>query len=110
MNRGCPTRELLENLEVYDLDIINNEDDILLIRKGEKIHIPNDSTKYKESLIKRYPQFKSGIENLFIYLNNSINSNSHDVSLDGVPLSECIKKYVNDDNFVEEFCYLWIYI
>ena len=110
MNRGCPTRELLENLEVYDLDIINNEDDILLIRKGEKIHIPNDSTKYKESPIKRYPQFKSGIENLFIYLNNSINSNSHDVSLDGVPLSECIKKYVNDDNFVEEFCYLWIYI
>lgn len=110
MNRGCPTREILENLEIYDLDIINTKDDIILIRKGERIHIPNDSTKYKESLIERYPKFKSGIENLFIYLNNSINSSSHDVSLDGVPLSECIKKYVNDDNFVEEFCYLWVYI
>ncbi len=111
MNEGCETRKIFEELGVNDLSFLKLKEPLALIKNDrEVVKIPNDKDEYKDLLIKRYPNHEDGINKLFMFMENLIKNSSHDSNLDTISVKDFLKIYINNDDFIEEFCYLWVYI
>ena len=121
MNKGCTVYNIFNNLQLLDkVKFLIKENSTSILRDGKFFDIPSDPDKFCLSLCERYPNFKSGIKDLFnfmevFYDDIKIISNDYEsapkyiLDLQSISLKEFISKYVNDENFMEDFGYLWRY-
>lgn len=118
-NKGSNVYSIFENLNLLDdVTIIKKHEPSILMRYDRTVVIPNNADEYKERLKNNYPNHKDGVESLFKFL-----VDLHDNILDSIlgkdvpkydsicekTLEEFLKTYVDDDNFIEDFSYLWTY-
>ena len=91
-----------------------------VLDNDEEFDIPDDFEKYKQELIKKFPNEKDGIEKLFTFLRAFDEDMEISVykkgempkyihSLQDITLYDFLKQYVNDEKFIDIFCFLWLY-
>ncbi len=119
-NKGATVYNILDNLGIIpEIELIKKEEPSLLIRNNKVVYIPNDKDKYKETLKQNYPDFKNNIDELFKFMDDfyqnliglSLETTipKYEEELSNQTLSEFIRKFVNNDEFIEDFSYLWVY-
>ena len=121
MNKDCTVYNIFNNLQLLDkVKFLIKKNSTSILRDGKFFNIPSDPNEFCLSLCKRYPNFKSGIKNLFdfmevFYDDMKILSTDYKsapkyiLNLQSISLKDFISKYVNDKNFIEDIGYLWGY-
>lgn len=121
LKKGRHLYDTFDKLNVWDsAKPIRKLETATLVTKDTEITIPDDFEEYKNTLIKLFPNFKQGIENLFdyiwefniaieqdLYLNNNMPDQFKE--LESLSLYEFVAKYVDDEKFIEIFSFLWAY-
>lgn len=92
----------------------------MLLKDGGFLDIPDTFEEYKKMLIDRFPKEQKGIENLFTFLKDFDEDMEVNVyqkgeipkyikELQNITLKDFLKKYVQDEEFIELFSFLWLY-
>lgn len=115
---------LPDNAFYNHMNNINMIDKVLFLRKNEtgtiyengvEIDVPDSFEAYKEHLISRYSTHKEKIVQLFqeIYnLKEELESGKVPIlfqKLQTISLYDYLKSFIDDDAFIEEFSFLWLY-
>lgn len=120
-NENCCLNMLFNDLGIIDdITLLKKSEPSMIFKNNGKIcYIPNSASEYKEVLIKNYPNYKLGIESLFNFIKDfyenrkdvirGIDVPKYDTLFKDYSLTDFIKKYVNNDEFIDDFCYLWVY-
>lgn len=80
-----------------------------------EVDVPDSFEEYLNHLIKRYPNEREGLVNLFNEiesLNKEMKSGKPPViyqKLQDISLYDYLKSYVKDEDLIEEFSFLWLY-
>lgn len=90
-----------------------------MFNNGDFFDVPDSFNKYKQELINKFPNEKTGIENLFCFLkmfdedmesipvNRDMPKYVH--KLQSITLYDFLKQYINDEKCIDLFCFLWLY-
>lgn len=119
-NEGATVYNILNTLGVTkDVEFLPKKENSVLIKNNKKLYIPNDHEKYKQTLIENYPSYKENIESLFKYLHDLYDNMiglslektipRYEGELTELTLHDFLKKFVDNDDFIEDFSYLWVY-
>lgn len=113
---GNPFYNILESIEIINkVEFLRKEEAGTIFDGKELIDIPDTFEGYYDHLVRRYPEYESGIKKIFdeaYELKRQLISGNPPVlfqKLQGITLYDYIKSYVNDEKFIEEFCFLWLY-
>ncbi len=112
---GATVYNIFKSLDLLDdIEIINKDHDTILNYRGETLRITNDPEKYKNLLKEKFDP--DGIESLFKYLRDFYDNliglsleteiPKYEDELSGVTLEKLLRKFVDDDKFIEVFSYL----
>lgn len=112
---------ILNNLELLDkINIITKKDSTSILRNKEFFTIPSDPNEFCAILCKKYPHVENGIKKLFDFMKlfyddikflskNPEESPKYMLELQSISLEKFTNKYVDDENFILDFGYLWGY-
>lgn len=115
---------LPDNIFYNHMKNIDMIDKIGLIRKAEtgtiynhnkEIDVPDTFEKYRDHLVNRYKQYEKNIFDLFEEineLNEELASGKAPViyqKLQNITLYDYLKSFIDDNDFIEEFSFLWLY-
>lgn len=120
MNKGCTIFSVFNNLGIAEkIPFIKNTKNTKLAKLDDSIIIPHDFEEWKSSFINRYPEHEEGIKNLFSFmkefyedvcnLNFPHDAPKYQIELESISIDNYIRKYVDNDEFIDIFCYLWTY-
>lgn len=117
-----PLNARLKELDIFDdIEFLEKPETATILNlKGEELDIPSNFDDYKSYLIKRFEKYENGIEKLFSFLMDFKNDMNEVVNNEGqmpkyqsylcsLTLDEFLRSYVDDDDFIEEFSFLWLY-
>ena len=117
-----PLNARLKELDIFDdIEFLEKPETATILNlKGEELDIPSNFDDYKSYLIKRFEKYENGIEKLFSFLmdfkndmnevvNNEGQMPKYQSYLSSLTLDEFLRSYVDDDDFIEEFSFLWLY-
>lgn len=122
LRENNPLNIHLKDLDIFDdIEFLEKPETATIINlKGEELDIPSNFDDYKNYLIKRFKSYESGIEKLFDFLmefkkdmtevsKNEGQMPKYQNYLCSLTLDEFLRSYVDDDDFIEEFSFLWLY-
>lgn len=121
-NKNCSVYKTLDNLGILkNTEILENKQYTTIIKNSkETIDIPNNFEEFKIMLIKNFPNFSSNINSLFEFIKNlyedmkdlilKSDAPKYQTELESISLYDFLKKYVDDENFIEIFSYLCSYL
>ncbi|WP_250277617.1 FAD-dependent oxidoreductase [[Clostridium] colinum] len=92
----------------------------VMFNNGEFFDVADSFEKYKQDLINKFPNQKSGIEKLFDFLkqfDEDMEKNVHKDRqmpkyihiLQNISLYDFLKEYITDEKCINLFCFLWLY-
>ena len=120
--KDCTVYNIFDNLKLLDkISIITKKNSTTILRNGEFFTILSNPDEFCSTLCKRYPNFKNGIKDLFnfmevFYEDMKIISTDYEASpqymldLQSISFDNFIRRYVDNDDFMLDFGYLWGYI
>ncbi len=121
MNDNCTVYNMLNNLDILDKITINKkENSTSILRNGKFFPIPSDINEFESTLCKRYPHLADNIKSLFEFMKNfyenmKLLSVNHEeapkylLDLESISVEDFVKRYIDDENFMLDFGYLWGY-
>ncbi len=100
--------------------IRKKETGTVVLEDGSYFDIPDEFLKYKEVLIEKFPNEKEGIERLFSFLKafdedmeisvyREGNFPKYVQQLENISLYNFLKQYVDNEEFISVFSFLWPY-
>ncbi|MGL4820187.1 MAG: FAD-dependent oxidoreductase [Bacilli bacterium] len=120
LNTRGTLRHTFEELGVLnDLALMRKAETATLLEKSGDIDVPDSPKAYAHQLIEQFPNEASGIRRLFDWLTGTAEQLIHASEGAGVPsnifelnhitIDEWLRTFVDNDAFVERFCFLWLY-
>lgn len=121
LNENRNFYQRLHALGIFDdVTPLKKKETATIVRNQDEIDIPDDFNQYQNHFLQRYPAFKNGIKQLFDFLklldedmeNNVYKYNSipkYFDTLSNQTLKEFVYQYVEDEDFLHEFGFLWLY-
>lgn len=97
------------------LNFLRKKETGTIYSDGIEIDVPDTFEEYREHLVNRYSNYKEEIFELFneIYnLKEEMESGKPPLvyqKMQNISLYDYLKSYVDDDKFIEEFSFLWLY-
>lgn len=97
------------------VEFLRKEETGTIYNHDVEIDVPDSFEKYRDHLIKRYTEYKDGIIKLFneLYeLKLELDSGKPPVmyqKMQNITLYDYLKTFVDNEDFIEEFSFLWLY-
>ena len=106
----------MKDIEMIDkVEFLRKLETGTIYNKKDEIDVPDSFEDYLNHLIKRYPNEKDGLVNLFNEieaLNKEMKSSNPPViyqKLQNISLYNYLNSYIEDESLIEEFSFLWLY-
>ena len=115
LNKDRSLYNIFEKLEILDkVNLLRKkETGTLIFKNGEMFDFPDSFEEYSINLIKRFPEEKENIINLFTFLktlDENISKNIYEdfKQFENLTLYEFLKKYTSNEQLINEFSFLWL--
>ena len=113
--------KIFDKIGLFDkIEVLRKKETATIVKKNSEVDIYDSWDKYLEDSIERYPEEADGIRALFGFLKDL----DHDMEinayrdkkipkfydeLSNISIYDFVKKYVNNEEFIYDFCFLWLY-
>ena len=100
---------------VDKVEFLRKKETATIYNNGYEIDVPDTFEKYRDHLVSRYSSYKEKIFDLFkeIYnLKEEMDSGKPPVvyqKMQDISLYDYLKSFIDDEKFIEEFSFLWLY-
>lgn len=122
LKEGCTIYNMLSNLGLLDkIRVIRKESPTAIVDKNKTFFsVPSDVDDFESALCERHPSHAKNIKLLFDFMKDyyeNMKSLSIDfddapqflLDLESISLEDFVKRYVDDDKFLQDFGYVWGY-
>ena len=106
----------MKGIDMIDkVEFLRKKETGTIYSEGEEVDVPDTFEKYRDHLVRRYGSYREKIFELFKELdelNEELKSGKPPVvyqKMQDITLYDYLKSFVNDEKFIEEFSFLWLY-